>query len=180
MNDKCDFCHNPTGKSIGQLNRARKEGLKIFCNRKCFGLSKRKNKTEKEKKEEKRLYDIEYRKKNVDRLKKQKAEYFKKDYAAHPEKYKEIRRKNYHKHLEYLSTSKYKQWKKEYDKRYRAKKNFGVFAECQLILQELSEIVPSKKAKYDLGLINKSQIRKRNYEKFKCSKFKGSLMGYPK
>ena len=67
-----------------------------------------------EKKEAKRLYDIEYRKKNADKIKKR-----------NPEKYREQRKKRYPKHLEYLNTPEYKAYKKEYDFKFRFIQKYG-------------------------------------------------------
>lgn len=172
----CSFCGKKTNKSIGHINRAKKIGLKIYCNRKCFGLSKRKNKSIDQKKREKAEYDKKYREKNKELLKQKKAEYFKKHYAENPESYRERRKKKYKKHLEYLSTEKYKLWKKEYDKNHRAKIKYGDYWECSILLNEIGSIVPSKKTKYDLGLINKSTKRKEAYERFKRKEFKRSAL----
>lgn len=167
----CHYC----GKHI---NKKIHKGCKYaYCNRVCSGLALRLNKTKEQKKEEKRLYDIERRKIKGDEIRAKKREYFKKDYAKNPEKYKEIRRKKYKKHLEYLSTPEYKAYKKEYDKKYRAKINYGEYWESGLLLQKIELQIDNREVKQQLNLINKSQKRKRNYEKTKCTEFERNFMG---
>jgi hypothetical protein len=93
----CPYCGKTTPKETGAVVRARKLGAPIYCNRICAGLGRRNNKTTEQKKEEKRLYDIEYRNKNYDRLKIEKAESFKRRYD--PEKARIQRKANMHKHV---------------------------------------------------------------------------------
>jgi len=114
-----------------------------------------------EKKEQKRLYDIEYRKKNREKIKKRKAEAFKLDYAANPEKYREQRRKRYPEHLKYLQSDRYKAWKKKYDQEHRAKKKHGEFWESAILLKKISDFVDNRAAKIASGNYGKSQKRKR-------------------
>jgi hypothetical protein len=135
-------------------------------------------KTKEEKKLEKREYDKLYRAKNKERLRKEKAEWFKKDYAENQEKYKTCRKEKYSKHLEYLSTPEYKAYKKTYDEKYRVKKKYGEFWESAIILKNIEEEIPNFEVKQQLGLINKSQKRKRNYEKAKCKEFERSTLGH--
>jgi hypothetical protein len=164
----CQYCESKIDKPSGAVNRANRLGLNIYCNRTCAGLARRKNKSESENKEHKRLYDIEYRNKNKELIKAKKAEYFKKDYAKNPEKYKKLRKSKYKKHLEYLNTPEYKAYKKEYDKKHRAKKYYGEFWESSILLVEIEKQIPNFEVKQQLQLINKSQKRKRDYEKSKC------------
>lgn len=62
MKCRCAYCRKWTDKSAGHVNRARAAGLNLYCDRRCSGLGRRDGKTKEQKKEEKRLYDIEYRK----------------------------------------------------------------------------------------------------------------------
>ena len=159
---ECAYCGN-------EINKKVHKGCKnAYCSRECSGLARRKNKTEQQKKAEKRLYDALYRIRNKPILQIKKAEYFKKDYSENPEKYKAIRRKRYKQHLEYLNTPEYKAYKKEYDRKYRAKKYYGEYWESNLLLQDIELQIDNREVKQQLNLINKSQKRKRNYEKSKC------------
>jgi len=164
---ECSICNKKSTKTIGHFNRAKKLGLNIFCSRKCFGISRRENKTIDQKKQEKAQYDKDYRNKNKAKLKKQKAEYFQKDYAANPEKYKQERERRKEYNHNFKQTKEYKKYKKEYDKNYNAKKKYGEFWESSILLNEIRKECPAREAKPILGLINKSQNRKRNYEKIK-------------
>jgi len=72
------------------------------------------------KKKLKAEYDKEYRLKNKEKMKLKKADYHKKTYNQEKER---VRRKlRYNKHLEYIRTEKYREWKKRYDRIYTAKK----------------------------------------------------------
>lgn len=167
----CAYCGEQITKKIHK-------GCKnAYCNRECSGLGRRNNKTEQQKKEEKRLYDIEYRNKNIESIKEKNKTYFKKHYEANPEKYRQKRKDNYKRHLEYLNTPEYKAYKKEYDKKYRAKKQYGEFWESAIILQDIELQIDNREVKQQLNLINKSQKRKRNYEQIKRKEFKRSLVG---
>lgn len=174
---KCDYCGKDVEKKICHVNRARKLGKKLFCNRTCFGLNKRHNRTDAESKEIKRLYDLEYRDKNESRLKIVRKEWFAKDYAKNPEKYRLRRIAKYKKHLEYLSAPEYKEWKKNYDKVFRAKKQYGEFWEAELILRDIENEIDNREVKLQLGLINKTQKRKRKYERLNSSKLEKCPLG---
>jgi hypothetical protein len=133
----------------------------------CAGFGRRKNKTADQKKEEKRLYDIAYREKNLARIKAGKHEWFKRTYdpaAAAIE-----RKKKMPQHVEYCRRPEYKAYKQKYDQQYRAKKIYGEFHESFLILQKIDQEVASRASKYDIalenGTINKAQHRRREYER---------------
>ena len=76
----CAWCNARLDKPTGAVNRARKSGLYLYCDRICGGLGRRKNKSKAQKVEEKRVYDIEYRAKNSALLKAKKAAYFQRTY----------------------------------------------------------------------------------------------------
>lgn len=157
----CQQCGKSIQKEVQHVNRAKRRGNKLFCDRVCFGLSRRKNQSKGELVEKKRLYDIEYRNKNRDILKAKKSEYFQRTYD--PQKARIERKKNMQRHIEYCRRPEYVEWKKEYDKQYRAKKDFGEFWESKLALQEIDEIL--KPHRYEIMIENgtfcKAQRRKR-------------------
>jgi hypothetical protein len=68
MKFRCAHCGKTAEKPTGEINRARNEGRKLYCGRRCFGLAQRKHKTKAQRKEEKRLYDIVYRASNLERM----------------------------------------------------------------------------------------------------------------
>lgn len=116
---KCSHCNKDVEKNTGHVNRANKLGLKIYCNRKCSGLGRRKNLTDSEKKEIKKKYDKEYRRKNKALIDKKKKEYYEKNKK---EIYKRNRKKldndeHRKKHAEYCR--KPDQRKKEKINRYK-------------------------------------------------------------
>lgn len=127
MKIKCAHCGKTAEKAPNEVNRARREGLRIFCNRRCAGLARRKHKTEAQKVEEKRLYDVEYRRKNRAMLKVKKHAYHKQSYD--PEKARIERKKRAAFHAEYCRRPSYRLWKREYDRRYRARE-YGPFADA--------------------------------------------------
>lgn len=156
----CTCCNKEYERSAGHYNRAMKLGAKLFCSKTCFGLSRRDNKTIEEKKAEKAAYDAKYRK--LDKVKAKKAEYFKRTYD--PVKAAIERKKIMPRHAEYCRRPEYKAWKTQYDKVYRAKKDFGEFWEAGLVMVELNVFLESKRIKYESGQINKSQNRKRKWQ----------------
>lgn len=162
----CHHCGNKHFKSTGHYNRAKKLGLNLFCSRTCAGKNKRSNKTVEQKKEEKRIYDKNYRALNYERLKPKKKAYFKKVYAENPEKFRLERKRKYKKHLEYLSTPEYKEWKKAYDRKYRCKQEFGEYWEAASLLLDLENEILKRATKYEIKLknntLNKALQRGRN------------------
>lgn len=92
--------------------------------------------------EKKRLYDVEYRRLNRDKMKKRQAEYHQRTYD--PIKARVERKKTMARHIEYCRQPKYKEWKKEYDKN----REFGEYRECYELAMEIIKIVrkyyPSK------------------------------------
>jgi CRISPR/Cas system CSM-associated protein Csm2 small subunit len=163
----CATCGKELDKSASAINRAKRDGKPLYCNKVCFGLSRRTNKTDEQKKEEKRLYDIAYREKNLARIKTGKHEWFQRTYD--PVKAAVERKKKMPQHVEYCRQPEYKKKKQVYDAQHRAKKQFGEFYESFLILQQIDQEVASRASKYEIGLengtINKAQTRRRNYER---------------
>lgn len=164
---KCTSCGNTCEKSASSYNRAMKVGANLYCSKVCAGRGRRVAKTPAQKKEEKRLYDIEYRAKNQTRIKQNKAEYFRRTYdpviAAVDRKTRSAS------HAEYCRRPEYVKWKSEYDQRYRAKKEYGEFWQSFLILRGIEKEVAERATKTEIsaanGTLNKAQTRKRDYER---------------
>ncbi len=160
----CSVCGVSYQKKASAYNRAIKSGLNIFCSRACVGLSKRTSLEDKKAKKaayDKKIYHTPERTEARKR-------YFQKSYKANPEKYRELRKARYSKHLEYLNTPEYKAWKKEYDKKYIANKNYGVFSEAAIILIELESFLKQNmpdEMKFQMGITNKTQKRKRLWQR---------------
>jgi hypothetical protein len=168
MKWKCHYCGNDFEIKSGALHRATEKGLNVYCNRTCSGLGRRTNKTDEQKKKDKSEYDKQFREKNRERLKKEKHEYFKRTYDK--EQAALVRKKNMPRHVEYCRRPEYRKWKKEYDKIYLAKKQFGEFGEAALALLELEKELERKSpemlsVKFQNGTVNKSQKRKKQWRK---------------
>jgi hypothetical protein len=162
----CKHCGETTKQSWGAINRAAKLGKPVYCDRKCAGLAHRADKTPEQKKEEKRLYDMNYRATNPT-LKERKAAYHKRTY--NPDKAAEHRKKRAPYHAEYCRQPEYRRWKAEYDKVHLARKQYGDFAEAVIALRELEQEVLDTADRTDIyaanGTLNKKQTRRRQYER---------------
>ena len=152
---KCPQCGTTFLADAGAVNRARKVGYEKFCGRKCAGIARRlKNPlSHLEKKEAKRIYDIQYRQKNLDALKKKKAERFKVYYKANAEKFKAERKRRMSAHVEYCRDPKYKEYKREYDKK-KEEKKYADFAEAWRLLQQLEKEILDRASSYERRVMN--------------------------
>jgi hypothetical protein len=168
----CPICGNGKEVSPSAFNRAKKHCKKLYCGKRCAGIARRSNKTKDQKVKEKQLYDKLYRMRNKELLKAKKAEYFKKNYD--PEKARIKRKKNMRLHVQYCRSPKYKRYKKAYDKKYRAKTQYGDFWESYLLVLKVDEILKTTTDRYEIrkqnGILNKTQERRRNYERLNCNK----------
>lgn len=180
MQAKCDYCGKTIHKYAGHINRAKKMGAGIYCDRKCAGLRRRTNETLEEKKVHKQWYDLFIRESMTEDEKIYKSfnalVLFHLDYQANPEKYRQERQRKMPAHVEYCRQPKYKKYKKEYDLNYRAKKDYGEFAEAAVVLFKLEDAIDVRLAKKENGLINKSQKRKRVWQKMQTKQAINSLL----
>jgi len=162
----CPICNEPFKKSLGHYNRAMKNGLRVFCDKDCAGIARRKS--VEEKKKVKAAYDKKIY--NTPERQAARKRYFQNSYKRNPEKYKAIRRAKYPKHLEYLRRPEYKKYKKEYDVKYLAKKDFGIYWESAILLKELEDHLLKIRPdgiKFQMGITNKTQKRKRLWQRTK-------------
>lgn len=169
---KCPQCKRRVMLIVGKVNRARKMGYEIFCSRECSSEARRFYKGIEQKKEEKRLYDLEYRTKNKAILKAKKARAFqerpqwRRDYEI------EYRKKNMKRHVEYCRDPEYREWKKKYDAQYRAQQEVGEYWESLMLAISINNEVKSRISKEEIaiakGYYNKSQQRRRDYERQNC------------
>lgn len=171
MKGKCCYCGKEyTVKNSGSFNRSIRLGLPVFCGRECFGLSRRTNETEEEKKQFKQWYDLFIRASMTDDQKDFKAfssmVYFHIDYRDNPEKYKAIRQQRMPRHVEYCRQPEYKEYKKKYDEVYNAKVHYGDFWEAAIVLKNLEKEIDARGARRENKLYNKSTTkRKRLWQK---------------
>lgn len=163
MKITCPHCGKTTDKPPNAVNRAKRDGVRIFCSRRCSGLGRRKGKTKAQIVEEKRLYDAEYRRKNLAMIKAKKAAYFKATYD--PAKARTERKKTMPRHVEYCRRPEYRQWKSKYDRQYRSKKDYGPFAEAAMLATDLNREIKGRmtthEIKWENETSNKSQFRRR-------------------
>jgi len=156
------------GSLIQPKNNVRK---RKYCSMKCNGVALRKNKTIEQKKQEKKIYDMQYRSEKRDLLKEKKRNYYQKTRHYWLKKLAEKRNTPGYKerHREYLSTY----WtaerlalKKDYDRKFRAKKRFGPLWEAHYLTVLLNEEVQKRISKYEIykqtGRLNKALQRSRN------------------
>lgn len=159
----CPICQTKYYKSTGHVNRAKAQGLNLYCGRKCAGIGRRNYKPVEQRKSEKALYDQQYRKRDPEALKMRKQEYYQR--TKDPVKEAIKRKKRMHLHVEYCRQPEYKAWKKEYDLTHRAKQDYGEFAECALILRKIFELIDNREVKAIQNLNIKSIKRKRSWLK---------------
>ena len=165
MQYQCAHCGKTADRPSGHVNRARKSGMTLYCGRECSGLGRRSNKSADEKVANKRLYDMEYRRKNRAMLQAKKALHFKLTYD--PDKARVDRRERMAQHVEYCRRPEYREWKRDYDRRYRAEKKYGEFSECFLLVLDIRAECLSQQSDYEMrhakGRVAMTQQRRRDY-----------------
>lgn len=165
----CAHCNKPHNRLTGEINRAKKRGLNIYCSLKCSRIGRRLHKTKAQLKLEKWWYDAFNRQAMRDIIKEKKAEYFQRDYKANPEKYLQFRKGRQKKHNNYCMRPEYRVKKKSYDESHRAKKMYGPYAEAALILKEIENLIDSHEARIDKNCHNKKQKRSKLWKNLQPS-----------
>jgi len=166
---ECAHCGAKTDKKAGEVNRARKAGLNLYCSRACSGAGRKKDeRTPEQKRADKSAYDAEYRAKNREMLKAKKAAYYAENHDR--EKEREYRQKRMPHHVEYCRRPEYRAQKKVYDRQYRAEKFYGELADAFVLMLEIRDAALQKAGgDYELrmmkGTMSKSQQRRRDYER---------------
>jgi hypothetical protein len=165
----CEVCR---GKYPVKRSQAKAYGSK-FCGKDCFGVSRRKNLTDAERKELKRLYDIEYRKNDRERrLRKKREQYHKNRERVLAEMRQRRQTAKYKRRMRrylkrYWSPDK-KEEKKDYDRKFRAMKKFGPLWESHYLTVLLNEEVKKRMTNYEIRLrnntLNKALKRGRHAE----------------
>lgn len=169
----CAYCGKEGHRRSGEVNRANRTGMNLYCDRECAGRGRRSLvvKSVDQQKAEKAAYDREYRERNREARKAQKAAYYKR--TRDPIKEAEIRKSRMHLHVEYCRRPEYRGKKKIYDRQYRAKKFYGDFAECFLLTMAIRDECLSRMTDYEIrlekGTLNKSQQRKRHDLRAYCN-----------
>jgi hypothetical protein len=157
------------------MNRAGGIGAPLFCGRTCSGLARRKDDklTGDKWRAHKAAYDKARRDKlGASLLAEKRAAYHarvEREGAALRAKQKAYRDANMARHVEYCRRPEYRMAKVAYDRRYRADKEYGPFADAFLVLQDVEFEIASRASRQEIyeqnGIVNKSLKRKREYEK---------------
>lgn len=175
----CAHCGDDFKAMAGHVNRSNAKGARLFCGKACAGLARRKNILEADKKARKSAYDARRRIELADELRIRKAEYYQR--TKDPIKEAIARKKRMHKHVAYCQRPEYKEWKRDYDRRHRAQKSYGEFAECFLLTQDIRKECLNQQTDYEIrlaaGTLSKSQKRKRDYERFNRNQPETGSMG---
>lgn len=162
---QCAHCGRPVEKPTGHVNRARKLGMRLFCGRACFGASRRLavQPTDEERKAAKAAYDREYRARNREKRREQTRAWYAANRESRLVKQAEYNAAHRKEHNEYCRRPEYRTKKKHYDRRYRAGKFYGEFAEAFVALMEVEEEIGSQASKYERylqnGTLNKKKRR---------------------
>lgn len=162
----CAHCGKVGKKRSGDVNRARSQGRRLFCNRECASKGHRSDfRTPEQKIAEKAEYDRLYRVKEANRVRKK--AYGSAWYQANRdrEKEREVRIANMPRHVEYCRQPEYRAKKHQYDVR-RQSQMYGEFAEAHRLLVELErEIIKLTPDKYERlkarGYFEQQNIRRR-------------------
>lgn len=164
---ECRHCGKVATKPASAVNRARRDGLSIYCSRECSGLGRRKGKSVEQRKAEKSAYDAIRRVALADRIKAEKAAYHKRTYD--PEKQRAYNQARMAQHVEYCRRPEYRAAKKAYDRQYRARKFYGDFADCFLLVMDIRDECLAQQTDYEIrfakGGVAKTQQRRRNYDR---------------
>jgi hypothetical protein len=162
----CHACGSAIEKAVSAINRA--AGGPMFCNKVCFGISRRlaNPPTVAERKEAKRLYDEKRRAEKRDEINAKKLAHYYANREQIKVKQTAYRAKHMARHVAYCQRPEYKEWKSEYDRRHRAKKQFGEFAESALLLQDVEKQIDQLATRYEIyqanETLNKAQTRRRS------------------
>ena len=166
---RCAHCTIEARKETGAANRARRKGAPIYCGWECAGLARRAWKSPEQKIAEKAAYDAQRRRLLADEIRATKREYHKRTYD--PVKAAVERKARMPHHVEYCRRPEYRAWKRQYDRQYRATKEYGDFADCFLLLTDIRAECLSQMTDYEIrlskGTLNKRQQRKRDDERLR-------------
>ena len=185
----CDYCDKTKMKRVADVNRAIKKGAKLYCDRKCAGLARRKNLSDAEKKDQKAVYDANYRRINRDKLRAKKAEWFQRNYDPAKAREDRAQRKRENpeqeaKRRRHMASEGYKRHKKSYDRRYRAHKKYGPeWGDCMVLALDIRDECLTQLSDADIrsqaGTSNKMKKRRRDYERLNSNKPEIGALGHP-
>lgn len=179
----CGYCGKVIWLEAGHLNRARKLGMAVYCDRKCAGLGRRSDtRTPEQKLADKAEYDRRYRERTREKKKAQARAYHLRTYD--PVKAAAERKAKMPRHIEYCRRPEYRAWKREYDRKHRAQKDYGSLWETHLILLDLEGEIDDRADRYEIyqenGRLQRgAQKRKRLAAKAHSAKSEIGAVGNP-
>lgn len=160
----CAQCGAVGKKERGAFNRSRSIDAPLYCDRTCAGLARRQHKSQEQRVAEKAEYDAVYRTNNVAMLKAKRQAYHRATYDPGEAAVK--RKVRMPRHVEYCRRPEYRAKKSVYDRKYRAGRIYGPFAEAFLALIEVNQEIAERMSDYEVRLANgtfgKTQQRKRD------------------
>jgi hypothetical protein len=145
----CKHCGAAVQHPQSHINRSLRQGRPLFCNLACSSASRRlvNPPTEAERKAAKKAYDAEYRLRNIEKRKAEKAAYYQR--TRDPEKERELRAARMPQHVEYCRRPEYKAKKSAYDKERRLAE-YGEFAETAALLEEVEREIRERATAYEV------------------------------
>jgi len=168
----CAQCGALFNRERGLANRSNRLGMAMHCGRVCSAINRRKEKSVGEKRAEKAAYDKKRRLELATKIKSEKAAYYQR--TKDPVREAAIRKKRMPKHVEYCRRPEYVEWKRGYDKVYRAKTEHGEFWEAALLALEIRkaclELTDDTEIRRQKGTLNKHQTRRRDYDRTHSNK----------
>ena len=163
----CAACGRHRLKPTPAVNRARREGLNLYCDRTCAGVGRRANRSGDEKRDLKAAYDAHRRVVLAAEIKAQKHAHHLATYD--PERERVKRAANMPRHVEYCRRPAYREKKKSYDRERHCKLEYGPFWEAARILFDVEAEVRERATDYEIrvqnGALNKKQNRRRDYDR---------------
>jgi hypothetical protein len=170
---QCAHCGKDAEKATSAVNRARKVGMALYCDKQCSSDARRMS-TE-EKKARKVEYDRQRREGPLrEALLQQKKSHYEANakeilaaQKAARESDPELKKRRRDCQRRCMERPEWKKHKRDYDRQYRAEREFGEMAPAYLLLLELEQEVERQEPDWvDLqrqkGTLNKSQRRRRS------------------
>lgn len=171
----CAHCGKESARKAGAVNRARKKGAPMYCGKACAGAARRV--PIEAKKARLAEYGRKRRAELADQIKAQKDEWYRQNqkeiYARHRERMDndpEYRERHVACQRRCQSTPEWKEHKRQYDRKYRGKREYGELGEAFVVLMELVEEIDRQEPDRSVraaenGTLNKSRTRKRQWQR---------------
>jgi hypothetical protein len=180
INCVCPHCGAGFAATVSSVNRANRRGAPKFCGKACAGLSRRSQKTDAEKREAKAGYDAKRRADFADRIKAEKAEYYRR--TKDPVKEAAVRKMRMPKHVEYCRRPEYRARKQEYDQEHRAKKLHGDLWEAAILTLKIRraclELFDDTEIRRQKCTLNKKSNRRRSYDRTNSNQLEIGSLGH--